>query len=374
MTLSQLIMSNNGGKVTLDKDYEESIKILSSYSVTLDLAGHRLSNSDDEYTITNMGSLTLMDSVGGGVIYNSASKKGCLVNLNRGNVTIKDGVAFEMNNPRPNKDAWYYIANMGALMVIEDAVVEGTAPNASTIRNGFYTESNDDGHTCAMVINGGRFGGELIPVKNDSYGILTINGGSFISPNECVLAWNKCSITGGTFKTTNNFVVFSGAYTDRGCDGGLSITGGTFEGTKGIIKDLTESYAPEKVHSAKIGVSGGSFNMEVPKDYLPSGIEMSLVDGKYVFNKVGWDVTEFSPGGGFANMKRCVLHASKLNYVAGGFPIPAIGFTPIAIMGCNAVGGVTAYYDPESRKVLLYTNGSEASGSIKDLTVVLIGY
>lgn len=374
-TLNQQILSNNNGTVTLDSDYTEDIFIPQSVSIVIDLNGHRIANSSTTaYTISNMGNLTLCDSASAkGSVYNAGVKTGCIVNLGNGKVTISDGIRFETDAPRPNTAAWYYVVNMGKLMVIEDAVVNGLAPNASTVRNGFYTEVNEDGHYCTLVINGGTYNGPLIPVKNDSYGILTINGGTFESQNECVLTWNRCVINGGTFNTTNNYTVFSGAYTDTGCDGGLTINGGDFQGTKGIIRDLTPSYAPDKTAMATIAVTGGDFNMTIEAAYLPVGVEMAQVDGRYVLQKVGWDITDFAPGGGFANMKRFILHANTLNYEAGGFTLPTVGFLPVAVMGANAVGGISAYYNPENGKVMLYQNGSEASGSIKDLTLVLIG-
>lgn len=371
----QLIMGNNGGTIVLDDDYEESIKILSTYSITIDLAGHTISNSDTDYTITNMGALTLMDSEGGGKVVNTAASKGCLVNLYGGIVNIEDGVEFSFGETaRTSETAWFYVVNMGDLMKIDNAKVTAVSPNFAGIRNGYYDEDNDNLTNPVMVINGGTYSG-IIPVKNDSYGTLTINGGTFSSASdECVLAWNKCLITGGTFTASDNYTIFSGAHENAGCDGGLNITGGTFNGDDGIINDLTETYAPEKIYSAVILVSGGSFNKTIPSQYIPSGYELTLSDGMYTFNKVGWDVSEFTPGGGFMNMKRCVLHAPKLNYTSGGFSIPATGFTPLAIMGCNAVGGVTAYYNPSTKKIVLYKGGSEATGAITDLTVVLIGY
>jgi len=370
MTLASEIMRTRVGTVMLTEDCTENIEILEGMGIVLDLAGHRLANAKNDYTIKNRGDLTIIDSVGGGSVYNNAPLKGCLLNDGPGNVVIRDGVGFSLNS-RPNNQSWYCIVNLGGLMQIDDAIVTGISDFTTAVRNGYYNEE-PDGHSPVMVINGGTFSSQKIPVKNDSFGKMIINGGEFTSPNECVLTWNDCTINSGTFTTTANYTVFTGAYTDPGCGGDFVINGGTFDGTKGIIRDLTPEYAPDIAIPPTLEVRGGSFNMAVDSKFLAPGVEMSSAGGRSEAVKFGWDVTSFGSTE-MQHMRRMIIRAPRMQYVAGGIDLPNIGFTPVTVMGASAEGGIMAYYDESTRKLRLYRNGAEASGTVTDLSVILLG-
>lgn len=357
-------------RIMLDADVVENIVIPKEKSVTIDFNGFKISNlsETDTYTITNYGRLILN---GEGTIYNDNAKKGCLVNLEGGIVEI-NGINFELSE-RTKSTAWYYLVNMGAKMTINDAIVNGTSPNASTVRNGYYTEENTANNNPILTINGGRFYGALIPVKNDSFGILYINGGDFESPNECVLNWNHAEINKGTFVTTNNYAVFSGSYTDPGCDGQIIINGGNFSGTKGIIKDLTPEYDPEST-TASIGVAGGTFNMNVPSEYWKPGFEIVQDEnGNFIARKTPeWTFLEGGAQGAVRGFMRLIIHNDTVEYEAGGF-LPPRGFKVTCIFGAMAKGGIDAYFNRETGKIQLFRSGTEVTGVIEDCTIVLIG-
>ena len=357
-------------RITLDADVVENIVIPKEKSVTINLNGHTISNlsETDAYTIANYGKLILN---GDGTIYNDNDRKGCLCNYEEG-VVIINGIDFRLSE-RTKTTAWYYIVNMGASMTIHNANVQGMSPNASTIRNGYYTEENTSKNNPVLVINDGLYHGALIPVKNDSYGVLHINGGYFDSPNECVLNWNQAEINGGTFTTTDNYTVFSGAYTDPGCDGQIIINGGNFSGTKGIIKDLTPEYNPEST-TASIGVAGGTFNLNVPSEYWKPGFEIVQDEnGNFIARKTPeWTFPEGGAQGAVRGFMRLIIHNDTVEYEAGGF-LPPRGFKVKCIFGAMAKGGIDAYFNRETGKIQLFRSGTEVTGVIEDCTIVLIG-
>lgn len=375
MTLASEIMRTRVGTVKLTEDCAENIEILDGMGITLDLAGHTLSNVGNEYTIRNRGDLTIIDSVGGGTIYNSGRKKGCLINDGPGCVIINGGV-FSMS-ARTKAQSWYCIVNIGKLITINDATVNGTSEHTAAIRNGFFDEDPNE-NIPKMIINGGTFTSQKIPVKNDSFGTLVVNGGTFSSPNECIIAWSMCTINGGTFTTSNNYTLFSGAWSEDGttivpgCRGGLYVNGGTFNGTEGIIKDLTDKYIPAKGGEIPLVFKGGRFNKTIDQKYLAPGMKLVLSDGMYVPSMFEWDVTSFEHME-IQHMRRMVIRAPRIQYEAGGIDLPSVGFIPLTVMGASAEGGITAYYNDSTKKLLLYRGGSEASGTVNDLTVVLIG-
>jgi len=146
MTINEQII-DGATQIALTEDTVENVVIPAGKQVTIDLAGFKLSNDAEagsEYTITNFGTLTIEDSGETGTIFNNIARKGCIVNRKGGVVKINGGT-YELNE-RPSTDAWYYIVNIGKSMQINSAKVIGMSPNASTVRNGFYTaqETADD--------------------------------------------------------------------------------------------------------------------------------------------------------------------------------------------------------------------------------------
>ena len=388
MTINEQIQSGEGIiEIALTEDVTENVIIPIGKTVELDLAGFRLSNysSDDvkEYTISNYGTLVIKDSGETGTIYNDASRKGCLVNHKGGIVTITGG-SFQLNE-RAKTDSWYYIVNLGKLMTIENALVEGTSPNTSTVRNGFYTvqETTEDyiGEDVSMIINGGRFVGPLIPVKNDNHGNLTINGGTFEGTSECVLNWNVGKITGGTFNSpSNKYCIFSGSCAgEEGCNGELDVTGGTFIGGAGIL-DLSQTYDPDHEYPDSYAyIAGGKWEVSDKanvESFIKPGYEATFdEEGNIIIEKeIEWTF----PNGGIAGMgfmryKNVVMHNDSIEYEAGGFDIPIRYFTPVCIVGCMAKKGCDAYYNKDTKKIQLYRNGVELNERVYDVTIVMIG-
>ena len=58
------------------------------------------------------------------------------------------------------------------------------------IENGWQNgKENKTGTASLMEINGGTFSGGLNTIKNDDYGELTINGGSFSNTHQMVMLY-----------------------------------------------------------------------------------------------------------------------------------------------------------------------------------------
>ena len=102
-------------------------------------------------------------------------------------------------------------------------------------------------------------------------------------------------------------------------------------------------------------------------------MEGPVRDGATVDIPIDWTYVEGGPqGGAFLGFKRFVLHADSIDYPTGGIEIPA-RFRLKGIVCASAKGGVVPYLDTATKRVVLYQNGAEASGTLEDVTLIVIG-
>ena len=258
--------------VTLLKDVTEDITIPTGVTAMLDLSGKTLTNKAGKHTITveNGGKLNISDSVGTGVVDNTSHGKAAI--YNKGEVTLNGGT-FERSAERgtysPYSDggnSWYTIANYGTMEINTGVTVENAGGYSSMIRNG-----GDVTADCNLTIEGGNFAGGVNTVKNDSFGVLTINGGNFSNTAQYVIMnWNKAEITAGTFQTldTASAVLFTSAYgTDDNTVGELTISGGEFKHASDTQEMIVDHY--DESNSGAAAVTGGRFDADISK-YIPS--------------------------------------------------------------------------------------------------------
>lgn len=258
--------------VTLLKDVTEDITIPTGVTAMLDLSGKTLTNKAGKHTITveNGGKLNISDSVGTGVVDNTSHGKAAI--YNKGEVTLNGGT-FERSAERgtysPYSDggnSWYTIANYGTMEINTGVTVENAGGYSSMIRNG-----GDVTADCNLTIEGGNFAGGVNTVKNDSFGVLTINGGNFSNTAQYVIMnWNKAEITAGTFQTldTASAVLFTSAYgADDNTVGKLTISGGEFKHASDTQKMIVDHY--DESNSGAAAVTGGRFDADISK-YIPS--------------------------------------------------------------------------------------------------------
>ncbi len=270
-TLQEAVNAANDNTVKLLENVTEDINIPTGINVTLDLNGHKITNvSGHTITVEKGGKLNISDSVGTGVVDNTSHGKGAIVNS--GEVTLNGGT-FERSaekgtySPYGNGgNSWYTIANYGTMEINTGVTVKNAGGYSSMIRNG-----GDVTADCNLTIKGGNFTGGVNTVKNDSFGVLTINGGNFSNTAQYVIMnWNKAEITAGTFQTldTASAVLFTSAYGgDANTVGKLTIFGGEFKHASDTQEMIVDHY--DASNSGTAAVTGGKFDADISK-YIPT--------------------------------------------------------------------------------------------------------
>ena len=257
--------------VTLLKDVTEDITIPTGVTAMLDLSGKTLTNKAGKHTITveNGGKLNISDSVGTGVVDNTSHRKAAI--YNNGEVTLNGGTferSAEKGTYSPYSDggnSWYTIANYGTMEINTGVTVENAGGYSSMIRNG-----GDVTADCNLTIEGGNFAGGVNTVKNDFFGVLTINGGNFSNTAQYVIMnWNKAEITAGTFQTldTASAVLFTSAYGADDNTVGMTISGGEFKHASDTQEMIVDHF--DESNSGAAAVTGGRFDADISK-YIPS--------------------------------------------------------------------------------------------------------
>lgn len=295
------------GTVTLLGDATEDVTIPEGKAITLDLNGKKLTNKAS-HTITNNGTLTVTDSIGGGVVDNITHAKAALSNAVGATAALWGGTF--MRSKEAGKDgnnsggnSYYTIENYGSMSFGSGASVENAGHFSSMIRNG---GKNTAESPAEMTINGGTFSGGINTIKNDDYGNLTINDGDFDNTSQYVIMnWSKATINNGTFKTSSkatSAVLFNSSYGNDPADiGSLEVNGGTFTTNSAAQPVLTNYYdanntatstvinngifngdlVNESEYKGPLSVSGGTFTDPAVAKHLKSGKAVLFNDGKY---------------------------------------------------------------------------------------------
>ena len=270
-TLQEAVNAANDNTVKLLENVTEDINIPTGINVTLDLNGHKITNvSGHTITVEKGGKLNISDSVGTGVVDNTSHGKGAIVNS--GEVTLNGGTFKRSTengaySPYGNGgNSWYTIANYGTMEINTGVTVENAGGYSSMIRNG--GEATAD---CNLTIRGGNFTGGINTVKNDLFGVLTINGGNFSNTAQYVIMnWNKAEITAGTFQTldTASAVLFTSAFgSNANYVGELTISGGEFKHASDTQEMIVDHY--DESNKGNAVVTGGKFDADISK-YIPT--------------------------------------------------------------------------------------------------------
>ena len=263
------VITLENGTYVMSEDTTATIKVPNGKNATLDLNGKTLTNKTGEHTIIVENGATLTIT-GNGIVDNVSHGKGAIVNsgevtLNGG--TFKRSAENGIYSPYGNGgNSWYTIANYGTMEINTGVTVENAGGYSSMIRNG--GEATAD---CNLTIRGGNFTGGINTVKNDSFGVLTINGGNFSNTAQYVIMnWNKAEITAGTFRTldTASAVLFTSAYGgDANTIGKLSISGGEFKHASDTQEMIVDHY--DETNKGNAVVTGGKFDADISK-YIPT--------------------------------------------------------------------------------------------------------
>ena len=234
---------------TLESNVTDGIVVEKGVTATLNLNGYSITNTKEKQAaIINEGNLTI---VGDGNVSTDQAGTAAVTNKPDATITISGGTY--------SSEKWYIIRNYGHMTINPGVTVSGAeanAGNASMVTNGWYgaADANNGENIAAnsgkeepqLIIHGGNFIAGLTNcsvIKNDDYGNLTINGGSFSQPrgsvpncDSVILNWHHATIYGGEFFSENGPILSNGAFSGGADDGIFLIEGGTYTtGEKGAI-------------------------------------------------------------------------------------------------------------------------------------------
>ena len=237
--------AGSGETVTLLKDTSETVNIAEGKDIVLDLNGKTLtSDKASTATVSNDGTVRITSSVEGGKITRGTTKY--YVILNHGTMTIDGAITVENTNG---------------------------SDTSSLIDNGwYYPDERPDGKYAVLTIDGGEFvTATPIAIKNDEFGRLTVNGGTFTATNQSVQNWGYAELHGGHFTSQ----VIGWSYDNMPDDKiGTVIDGGKYDSGVGSIYsgatgDVMGYLVPDK--ASPLDISGGSFKAAIHYSYYADG-------------------------------------------------------------------------------------------------------
>lgn len=282
--------AENGATVSLTKDETGSITISTGKTITLDLAGHKLTNTADNHTVTveTGATLTVTDSSAEktGTIDNTSHQKGAVVNhgtfvLENGNLTrsaeASAAPASEGADPTSGNNSWYVVWNTGDMTVNGGKIFFSESNQgffSSLIDNGWKNPDNNTSKAFAtLTITGGTLSGGKITVKNDDYGILDVKGGTITqsyTSYTSIYNWNEATVSGGSI---NGAVVSAG----DGKTGEDAYEHGKLE----ISGNATFSDRIIGAANSTIEISGGTFKVQPNAAFLKPGLSATEKDGTF---------------------------------------------------------------------------------------------
>ena len=347
--------ATEGQQIQLIKSTTESVTIAEDKNITLNIAeGVTLTNIEGSHTITNNGTLTI---TGTGTIDNISHEKCAL--WNNGTATLT-GNTYNRSQESGSSatesgaNSYYTIVNHGTMIINDGTTVTQNGKFSSLLENGWYNgNENTSGKNSVLTIEGGTFTGGLNTIKNDDYGKLTINNGSFTNmAQSALLNWNDATITNGTFtadETSQSVVINGYLATETNMDkGSLNIQGGTYSVGTPEAKSVgvtAISLMGQTEHCGTISISGGTLNGNIKTDAgTKKGGSLTIsgeaqVNGKIQNSK--FDVVNVNGGTitqGIVNNGPGTISVTN-GTVQGGIQNASNGFTYIS--GGTIDGGVT---------------------------------
>lgn len=303
-TLADAVAAAQGGAtVKLLKDVTEDVVIPAGKTITLDLNGKKIVNSTTaqdskvandarKHTITNNGTLTIMDSVGGGVVDNVSHQRAAL--YNNGTITeIKGGkftrsVDNSTDSESANGNSWYVVYNA------EGATISKIS-NGEFLALGHFSSLFSN---CGTIdeISGGTFTQDhFIAFKNEGT-VNKISGGVFSSTDEsCIQNWGTIGeICGGTI-TAGSLGIWNFSSDEYKSNGTVEkISDGVISGTKAAIRlsNYDVEYLNKSADSLKNWASttivGGKINGALK---VGNGTSVSISGGYFTVDPSAYCVT-----------------------------------------------------------------------------------
>lgn len=274
-SLASAIAVADGKTVQLISNTTENVTIPSGKSITLDLNGHKIVNSSTaqdknvadnlrKHTITNNGTLTIMDSVGTGVVDNVSHGRAALYNagtiseIKGGKFTRSVDNSTDASSAKGN--SYYVVENK------EGATI--TAISAGDfLAVGKFSSLFRNGGTIGEI-SGGTFTQDgFIAFKNEGT-VNKISGGTFSSKDEsCIQNWGTIGEICGGAITAGSIGIWNFS-SDKYSSAGkvTNISGGEIKGTTAAIRlnDYDATYLnptkPSSTNRASATISGGKIN------------------------------------------------------------------------------------------------------------------
>lgn len=254
----------------LDSDVTDGIHVPSGVNVSLDLNGYKVTGSvvttdtstSNRATIVNEGTLLISDSSStkSGLVEGGTDGSYAVLNRN-GNLTINGGnysiVISAYNCKGTNKSGCY------------------TYTGPSLISNGWYNGAeNNNGTYSELIINDGVFNGGINNVKNDEYGKLTINGGTFNSLKYTdVVSTNSPILTGYNILTGGKSFKLTGGTFDS--DIGVQMAGADVERTFEVIGGSFDEDAP---YGSRIDYVSPSNKTNIYTSFIVKNVNIQKMD------------------------------------------------------------------------------------------------
>ena len=290
-TLAEAVAAADNATVTLLKDVTANVTIPAGNTITLNLNGHTLVDSataqdknvaedSRKHTITNNGTLTILDSVGTGVVDNVSHGRaalynaGTIVEIKGGKFTRSVDNSTDATSAKGN--SWYvvYNAENATINRISDGEFLAIGEFSSLFCN------------CGLIneISGGTFTQNgFIAFKNEGT-VNKISGGTFSSEDEsCIQNWGSIGkITGGTI-TAGSIGIWNFSSDEYNSVGKVGqISGGNISGSTAAIRlndyDTTYLNKPSTINKASVAVSGGNISGNLQ---VNANTELSVSGGSF---------------------------------------------------------------------------------------------
>ena len=267
--------AENNATIKVAQDTTSDVVVPADKTITLDLNGHKIVNSSTaqdntvadnlrKHTITNNGTLTIMDSVGTGVVDNVSHGRAALYNagtiseIKGGKFTRSVDNSTDASSAKGN--SYYVVENK------EGATI--TAISAGDfLAVGKFSSLFRNGGTIGEI-SGGTFTQDgFIAFKNEGT-VNKISGGTFSSKDEsCIQNWGTIGEICGGAITAGSIGIWNFSSDKYNSAGKVTnISGGEIKGTTAAIRlndyDATylEPATPSSKNKASATISGGKIN------------------------------------------------------------------------------------------------------------------
>lgn len=236
-TITKALEVIKKGTLRMQRSITEDVVIPEGSEIKLDLNGFTLTNMSG-HTITNNGTLIIMDSLGDGKVDNITDEKAAIYNEEGGSVTLKSGLFTRSDEKSASsmasgekstssmaggENSYSVLVNHGDMNIHDDVTVKIDGMDSPLILNGWEApgesspdrsaDSSQDGSAdssqdsspdkkAILNIEGGVFSGGKENIENRYCGYVYIYGGTFQEgARDSILNYNVLQIENGRFST-----------------------------------------------------------------------------------------------------------------------------------------------------------------------------